>query len=104
MAKPTDQAPAAVPTTAKQAGSVYDRWSWVEPTVWSERMLTALEQGVKGGVWFSLIDKVYAPTTLQAAWTRVQANAGAAGIDAQSVQLFGQRADWHLEQLQRQLR
>ena len=23
-------------------------------------MLTALEQGVKGGKWFSLIDKVYA--------------------------------------------
>ena len=30
----------------------------VEPKVWTERMLTALEQGVKGGKWFSLIDKV----------------------------------------------
>ena len=27
-------------------------------------MLEALEKGVKGGVWFSLIDKVYRPTTL----------------------------------------
>jgi RNA-directed DNA polymerase len=104
MAPAKDHEPAAVPATAKQAGSIYDRWSWVEPSVWSERMLTALEQGVKGGVWFSLIDKVYATTTLHAAWTRVQANAGAAGIDAQSVQMFAQRADWHLEQLQKQLR
>ena len=32
--------------------------------VWTERMLEALEKGVKGGVWFSLIDKVYRPTTL----------------------------------------
>jgi RNA-directed DNA polymerase len=103
MAKPTDQATAVVPAAAKQAGSVYDQWSWVEPSVWSERMLTALEQGVKGGVWFSLIDKVYAKPTLEVAWARVQANAGAAGIDAQSVQMFAQQADWHLEQLHRQL-
>ena len=37
---------------------VQGRWAWTEPAVWTERMLTALEQGVKGGVWFSLIDKV----------------------------------------------
>jgi len=66
---------------ATQAGSIYDRWSWVEPSIWTERMLNALEQGVKGGVWFSLIDKVYAPATLRAAWAKVQANRGAAGID-----------------------
>ncbi len=33
--------PAAVPE-AKQAGEVRARWTWVEPAVWSERMLTAL--------------------------------------------------------------
>ena len=52
-----------------------------EPAVWTERMLTALEEGVKGGVWFRLIDKVYAPRTLAAAWQRVKANDGAAGVD-----------------------
>ena len=36
----------------------YERWAWVEPRVWTERMLTALETGIKGGKWFSLIDKV----------------------------------------------
>jgi hypothetical protein len=34
---------------AKQAGEIRERWKWVEPSVWTERMLTALEKGVKGG-------------------------------------------------------
>jgi len=32
----------------------------VEPSVWTERMLTALETGIKGSKWYSLMDKVYA--------------------------------------------
>src|SRR5882672_7140091 len=51
-----EEKPATVPQ-AKQVGETQDRWSWVEPSVWTARMLTALEQGVKGGQWFSLIDK-----------------------------------------------
>lgn len=39
-------------------------------------MLAALENGVKGGKWFSLIDKVYRKQTLRAAWQKVRANAG----------------------------
>ncbi|CAN5637977.1 hypothetical protein BH20ACI3_BH20ACI3_34050 [soil metagenome] len=57
-----------------------DGGGW-KPAVWSERMLTALEQGVKGGKWFSLIDKVYRPANLQRAFARVKANKGAAGVD-----------------------
>jgi RNA-directed DNA polymerase len=41
-------------------------------------MLAALENGVKGGKWFSLIDKVYRAETLRAAWQKVKGNAGAA--------------------------
>jgi RNA-directed DNA polymerase len=104
MTKPADPQPAAVPATATQAGSIRARWSWVEPTVWSERMLTALEQGVKGGVWFSLIDKVFALPTLKAAWAKVQANQGAAGIDGESVAMFARQADKHLRQLHEELR
>lgn len=48
--------PARVPARAKQAGETPGHWSWVEPSVWTERMLTALELGVKGGKWYSLID------------------------------------------------
>ncbi len=42
-----------VPQAAKQVGATHGQWSWVEPLVWTERMLTALETGVKGGKWFS---------------------------------------------------
>ena len=76
-----EEALAIVPAKAKQAGETNDRWSWVEPSVWTPRMLTALEHGVKGNKWFSLIDKVYAPDNLAAAFTRVAANGGAAGVD-----------------------
>ena len=41
----TEARPAAVPEEAKQAGEVRARWAWTEPTVWTERMLTALEAG-----------------------------------------------------------
>ena len=42
-----------------------------------------------GHKWFSLIDKVYRLSTLQAAWAaQVKANRGAAGIDRQSIEAF----------------
>lgn len=103
MERTTDLNPAGVPQ-ATQAGSIHDRWPWVEPSVWTERMLNALEKGVKGGVWFSLIDKVYAAATLRAAWAKVQANRGAAGIDKQSIAMFARQADMHLQQLHEQVR
>lgn len=46
--------PAAVPARTKQAGEAQGPWAWVERAVWTDRMLEALEKGVKGGVWFSL--------------------------------------------------
>ncbi len=56
-------------------------------------MLAALGNGVRGGKWHSLIDKVYASRTLWAAWRRVAANHGAAGIDRMSVERFEANAD-----------
>ncbi len=67
-------------------------------------MLAALEQGVKGGRWFSLMDKVYAPANLAAAWKRVRSNRGAAGVDGQSVALFERDAVKYLDELHRELR
>jgi len=103
MSQPTDPQPTAVPATAKQVGST-DRWWWVETAVWTERMRAALDNGVKGGKWFSLMDKVYAPANLQAAWARVRANAGAAGIDGQTIAAFEANEHWELHQLHEQLR
>lgn len=104
MQTPADQKPATVPDGATQAGSIRTHWAWTEPSVWTERMLTALEQGVKGGKWFSLMDKVYAERNLTAAWSKVQSNAGVAGVDRQSVEQFEQEAAYHLQKLREQLR
>jgi RNA-directed DNA polymerase len=96
-------APAAVPE-AKQAGEVRARWAWAEPCVWTERMLTALEQGVKGGKWFSLIDKVSSARMLLRAFERVKANGGAAGVDHQTIAMYEQRLEQHTEYLARTLK
>ena len=62
-------------------------------------MVSALVNGVKGGRWFSLIDKVTAPATLAVAWQKVRANRGAAGVDGQSVERFEQQAELYLGEL-----
>lgn len=91
--------------TAKQGSDALPQeWGWVEASVWTQRMLAALGNGVQGGKWFSLIDKVSRSTTLQAAWKRVQANRGAAGVDGQSVAAFGQQAQRYLDELQEALK
>jgi RNA-directed DNA polymerase len=75
-----------------------------EAGVWTERMLSALGNGVKGGKWFSLMDKVFAPKTLALAWTKVRANKGAAGVDGQSIERFAARAELYLSELSAALR
>jgi len=61
-------------------------WDWVAACVWTPRMLAALEtNGVRGGKWHSLIDKVYALPNLYVAWAEVKANKGAAGVDHQII-------------------
>ena len=94
---------AAVPPSAKQAEEIHGRWPWVERSVWSERMLEALENGVKGSQWYSLIDKVWKRDNLSAAWLKTTLNAGSPGIDGQSIRQFTAKLDWELKTLQRQL-
>jgi RNA-directed DNA polymerase len=94
----------AVPEGARRAREILTRWGWVEPTVWTERMLTALDEGVKGGVWYSLMDKVHPERTLHAAYSRVATNAGAAGVDHVTVAMFGDRLDANLKDLSDALR
>lgn len=80
--------PLTVPETAQQDGDKHVQWTWAERSVWTDRMLTALEQGVKGGLWFRLIDKVFSERNLQAAATKVIANGGVAGVDHIGVKQF----------------
>lgn len=64
-------------------------WEWVAASVWTPRMLAALEtNGVRGGKWHSLIDKVHAMPNLYAAWAEVKANKGAAGVDHQTIEHY----------------
>jgi RNA-directed DNA polymerase len=67
-------------------------------------MLTALEQGVQGGVWFSLMDKVYAAGNLQAAWASVWENKGAAGVDHVSIPRFQEHLYHNLDRVHDELR
>jgi len=102
-----EERPAEVPRRdgAKQAGEARrEKWAWVERTVWTDRMLEALEQGVKGGVWFSLIDKVYRPETLRQAWQKVKRNKGGAGTDHQTLEGFERDLERNLNKLHEELR
>ena len=96
--------PTPVPVTATQVGLPFSKWNWVEPTVWTERMLTALEQGVKGDKWYSLIDKVQAAANLTSAATKVIANEGAAGVDHVTTKEFERRLNENVARLQEELR
>ena len=99
-----DQQPTRVDASPKQAGAMYGKHPWVEPRVWTERMLEALHNGVKGDVWFSLIDKVWSPRTLLAAWEHVRANGGSGGVDRQTVEQFEIGLEQRLATLSDELR
>ena len=98
--------PASVPERAlgKQAGE--DLWQryGAERGVWTKPMLTALEKGVKGRRWFSLIDKVASERTLGIAWEKVQSNAGACGVDGISVRHFAKDSQSRLLAVREHLR
>ena len=85
--------------TAKQEREIEKLRAWVEPGVWSHRMLEALVIGVKGGLWFSLIDKVYKRKNLEAAAKRVLAKKGSAGVDHVTTKAYRRRLDEELTHL-----
>ena len=102
---PEKNTPASVPARATQARIPPPGWEWTESTVWTTRMLTTLRNGgPKGGRWFSLIDKVYFPANLCAAWSKVLRNKGAAGIDGQSIASFEHNAEVYLKEISDALR
>ena len=98
-----EKTPSSVGDTPKQDGEARSRLGWAEPAAWTDRMLTALEKGVKGGKWFSLMDKVYLPRNLKASWEKVKRNRGSSGIDRQSIEKFERHAERYLEEIRRDL-
>jgi len=104
MNRPEEAKPSIVPSRDKQGGDASGLVAGAEPSVWSERMLTALARGVKGNQWFSLIDKVYADRTLERAWEKVRSNAGGSGVDRVTIARFAKDCPHGLLDLKEQLR
>ena len=96
--------PPIVPSKATQGGeALRGNWDWVEGTVWTLRMLGALERGVKENRWFSLIDKVWKEANLQSAVNKVVQNKGSAGIDGLEVKQLAEQAPKIIAEVQKQL-
>jgi RNA-directed DNA polymerase len=93
-----------VPKEATQGREVAPQWAWTEASVWTERMLATLERGIKGGKWYSLIDKVYEMENLQSALVKVRKNRGAAGIDGQEVEQYEKGSPERLVKVQEWLK
>jgi RNA-directed DNA polymerase len=102
--RPKEHPPTSVPARASHVGDARARWAWTEPSVWTDRMLTALEDGVRGGKWYSLMDKVYSLRNLRAAFAKVKANRGAAGVDHQTIERFEVHLEENLQSLSESLR
>ena len=94
-----DKAVALVPSAKQAADALRQKWRFAEAGVWTDNMLNALDNGVKGGKWFSLIDKISRPKTLELAWKRVKSNRGAAGIDGVSIAKFDANSEIYLSEL-----
>lgn len=97
------EAVSIVSEEAKQ-GTEARRWWWVEASLWTDRMVSALVNGVTGGKWFSLVDKAIRPATLEAAWRKVARNQGAAGVDGVSIERFAGQSERYLRELGETLR
>ena len=66
-------------------------------------MVATLERGIKGGKWYSLIDKVWKLENLQSAARQVKANGGAAGVDGMSCEAYLKDSDTRLQRVQDKL-
>lgn len=99
-----EETSARVPEKGKPAEE--DLWQryGAERGVWSEPMLAALERGLRGNKWFSLIDKVGAIRTLELAWAKVKSNAGACGVDGITVARFDKDSQNRLLVVNEQIR
>ena len=102
--------PTIVPARTQQVGEAPPaqarrlRWGWAEASIWTDRMLAALEEQVKGGVWFRLIDKVFSPKNLWSSWAKSAKNKGAAGVDGITIDRFEKDVEANLMYLSEQLR
>src|SRR5437870_135846 len=96
--------PTIVPFAATPAGESPTVKAWANLSVWTDRMLTTLEEGVGGGRWHTLIDKVFSRQNLFDAARRVIGNQGKAGVDHVDVKTFEVKLGEELDKLTETLR
>ena len=89
---------------AKQGREVAPQWEWTEASVWTERMLATLERGIKGGTWFSLIDKVWKMENLQSAVKKVAQGKSEKKADGRKCRRYAERSQRRLPSLQEELK
>ena len=99
-----EKAGSKVLNTTKPETETQARRPWVEASVWTERMLTRLPNGVKGGKWFSLMDKVYVMRRLPAAWQQVASIQGTHGVDFVPIERFATNQKKYLLELHEALK
>jgi len=102
--KPGSHTTAGCIEVTRQTSNLRLRWPWVDPSIWTDKMLTALENGAQGRKWYSLIDKVIRFETLTKAWELVRKNKGAAGIDNVTIERFSTGSIKYLRELQEELK
>lgn len=100
----TEGKPETVSDETRQSGDIRSRWKWVQPAIWTDRMLTTLEEGVKGGKWHSLIDKVYSERSLKEAFQKVKRNKGSAGVDHITIEMVDKRREEEITKIHTQLK
>ncbi len=88
---------------AKQGREVPPQWEWTEAAVWTERMLATLEGGIKGGKWFSLMDKVWKMENMQRAVEKVTKGKSQKKADGRKCRRYAEESDWRLPALQRNI-
>ena len=94
--------PQAVPERARRGGET--RYGWVEPNAWTNSMLKALSNGVKGGKWYSLMDKLCRVKLLRSSFYKVKANNGAAGVDHVTIEHYEKNLEENLKKLSADLK
>lgn len=85
---------------AKQGREVPPQWEWTEAAVWTERMLATLEGGIKGGKWYSLMDKVWKMENLQRAVQKVAKGKSQKKADGRKCRRYAEESHWRLPALQ----
>ncbi|MFM8791094.1 MAG: hypothetical protein ACKOFX_01145, partial [Solirubrobacterales bacterium] len=96
--------PQPVVATPRQPGSLRDRLSLESNIGGTDRMLEALEKGVKGGRWYSLMDKVWETSHLRLGAWEVIRNDGAPGVDHRSCEQLEREMSSEVELLSARLR